>query len=682
MFVARLFRLAAGLSCTHAFALVPVYSAEIEESLLRRSPQPLSRRGDVARVAQLELDSKALLRLRAASVATLSEFPLGAHGEATLELERFDPFSDSVEVLLMTSGGAVALALPDRVYFRGKIRGRDQSGAVLIADADSVRGLIADGDTLHRFGPDAEARHVTWSLRDVDPAALPSGATCHNEEFAAEVNRVAPRPSRASSYAPLGPYGSTLLAEIYLDSDQEFLELFTTPQDALAYLSELAAVVSAIYDADTDVRIVFRTIRLWQSTDPWKSRSPGGMLSELRAYWNANETGTPRDLVHFLSGKGVKGGIAYLDVLCSPEWGYGVSTVHGAFDVLDPSATWDVTVVAHELGHNFGAPHTHCYDPPVDTCWGSEAGCYSGPTSVPGGGGTIMSYCHLLPGGEANVNLAFGAVVSDTIRGSAVTALCIGDPCGDGILDPGEACDDGNIDDGDCCSADCSIAAIDGTSCDDGESCTESDQCTAGLCAGTPVTNGAFCDDGSLCTSESCIDGACVAVAAPDVGCLLPAAGRAAQVTIKNPPGGKRDGVAFQWKKGAATTVADFGDPLGSDDYELCLYDADADIVLSARIPAGGVCGGKNCWKANAGGYSYKDKFRLPDGIDKLSLRAGAAGRAKVSVGGKAEPLKMTPTSAISLPLVAQLRRDGRCWEATFSTASKHTTQLFKARAD
>src|SRR5262249_53931872 len=45
--------------------------------------------------------------------------------------------------------------------------------------------------------------------------------------------------------------------------------------------------------------------------------------------------------------------------------------------------------------------------PPIDECYSGEAGGYSGPTSVPPGGGAIMSYCHLLPGGGADTNLVF-----------------------------------------------------------------------------------------------------------------------------------------------------------------------------------------------------------------------------------------------------------------------------------
>jgi uncharacterized repeat protein (TIGR01451 family) len=108
-------------------------------------------------------------------------------------------------------------------------------------------------------------------------------------------------------------------------------------------------------------------------------------------------------------------GIGWLQALCSGSYGYTFSQV---FKFAGSTAANDVKLVAHELGHNFGSDHTHCYPTattPIDRCYSGEGGCYVGATSCPSpititpinGGpvtnvtGTLMSYCHLLAGCSA-----------------------------------------------------------------------------------------------------------------------------------------------------------------------------------------------------------------------------------------------------------------------------------------
>jgi hypothetical protein len=91
-----------------------------------------------------------------------------------------------------------------------------------------------------------------------------------------------------------------------------------------------------------------------------------------------------------------------MNAVCS-TWGYAVSAdLAGYFPypLLDNHAqNWDVFVVSHEMGHNFGGPHTHDMNPPID-------GCAYGDCSV-APNGTIMSYCHGCPGGMTNIVLHF-----------------------------------------------------------------------------------------------------------------------------------------------------------------------------------------------------------------------------------------------------------------------------------
>jgi cysteine-rich repeat protein len=646
---------------------------------------PPSARG-VGRSQALELDPTTLAAVRAATDATLTAFPLGADGTATVILQRFEPFTARATAVLIDATGSRPLALPDRRYFRGRVDGDPTSLVLLVAGPDTARGFVATANGVYRFGRDRDGVHRSWALRDADPAQFPGpGSICANDahrDALAHGGSTAVAPGTSALPPPTGGFSPPLLAEVAIDTDTEFLAKFATVDDAVDYLSDLAASVSAIYDADTNVRVKFSYVRLWLGSDPWTATTTANMLDQLKGWWQANETGTPRDTTHFVSGKTVTGGIAYIDTLCDPDFGYGVSTVYGSFDLMNPDDIWDVMVVAHELGHNFGSEHTHCYAPPLDHCYNGESGCWNGAESLPPGGGTIMSYCHLLPGGLSNVNLTFGTTVSQVLRTGAENGVCIGPPCGDGLLDPEEECDDGNNLNGDCCSASCTMEP-DGGSCDDGEGCTSSDQCSSGACAGTPVTNGTPCDDGSLCTVDGCQNGACVGVPTPAVVCKAPTLPLKSQLTMKNKSPDKADQVAWKWTKGAATTLGDFGLPYLSDSYELCVYDATPSVLFHGHFPAGGTCHGVACWKTLPGkGYLYKDKDRTPDGMEKLQLIAGAAGAAKISVKGKADNLDMPTLGAPALPVTVQLRGAGQCWGATFSTPLTSTSEQLKAKSD
>ena len=129
---------------------------------------------------------------------------------------------------------------------------------------------------------------------------------------------------------------------------------------------------------------------------------------------------------------------------------------------------------------------------------------------------------------------------------------------------------------------------------------------------------------------------------------------------------------------------AEFGDPVNTDAYSICVYDNSA-LELQADLPAGGTCAGKPCWKGKAPkSFKYKDKPGTPNGIQKFQLRAGDAGKSKVQAKGKgiAVPDVMLP---FDLPVIVQVQRQGaaECWESEFDSAgvSKNEAAQFKGKA-
>jgi hypothetical protein len=216
------------------------------------------------------------------------------------------------------------------------------------------------------------------------------------------------------------------------------------------------AFVSALYGSEIDTDLLIGQVSLYSSaSDPWGQASPLCSLFEFGRYWNDNRTGVDRDAAVMFSGKNNGGGVAWLGVICDGAFNYDrgsctglapqvdnygggyayVGTMDGNFDIGSPQLVWDLLATAHEIGHNFNSPHSHCYGgilgnaSPIDGCENGECGasCYctqSPPPpapaqGVPGigsliggtpgtGAGTIMSYCHTLSPGNANVTFNFG----------------------------------------------------------------------------------------------------------------------------------------------------------------------------------------------------------------------------------------------------------------------------------
>jgi len=108
-------------------------------------------------------------------------------------------------------------------------------------------------------------------------------------------------------------------------------------------------------------------------------------------------------------------------------------------------------------------------------------------------------------------------------------------------------------------------------------------------------------------------------------------------------------------------------------------------LKLSATAPGGGTCGTRACWLLiPARKLKYGDKELTPDGVQKLQIRAGEAGRGKVQVKGRGVNLTMPPLGLVTPVTVRLVRKGGpACWESTFqSNVSINASDMFKAKSD
>ncbi len=196
------------------------------------------------------------------------------------------------------------------------------------------------------------------------------------------------------------------------------------------YITSLFNVVKTLY-YNEGVNLEISDIMVWTSQDPFLHTDLASILYHYSNYRQNNFTGNLAQLVTTFAPQ-QQGGIAFLGTLCQPYNGnagpHSFAYIYNSFSQL-PSYSWSVEVMAHELGHNFGSPHTHaCFWGPfrnqaLDNCQPPENnGCPAGP--APTGGGTIMSYCHLT-GYGINFSKGFGDEPGDVIRIAAQNRSCV-----------------------------------------------------------------------------------------------------------------------------------------------------------------------------------------------------------------------------------------------------------------
>jgi cysteine-rich repeat protein len=264
---------------------------------------------------------------------------------------------------------------------------------------------------------------------------------------------------------------------------------------------------------------------------------------------------------------------------------------------------------------------------PTTRFYGMDQSCHLSVEDVPVGRDTAGRINRITHGGRA---YGFELDAAGNVTDFAT--------CGDGTVSGGEECDDGNATSGDCCSAACSVE-----------------------------------------TAPACSVPACSVI--PTAGCRRPTSALQARIKIRDSLHPTSDSLQWTWKKGEATSLADFGDPLTTDGITLCGYDesgAQPVLTFQAKVPAGVACGGQPCWKA-AGSTAFKfgDRTASFDGVAQAMLRSGPAGNAQlkfkcrgVSLSGR--PLGM-PSPPIGLPFRLQLQaRGGACWESEFATATRN----------
>lgn len=172
----------------------------------------------------------------------------------------------------------------------------------------------------------------------------------------------------------------------------------------------------------------------------------------------------------------------------------------------------------------------------------------------------------------------------------------------------------------------------------------------------------------------------------PAPGCRRPSPANRWVFRLRDHEIDMQDRLVWKWR-GAGHSLSEFGTPLTTTSYALCVYAGTTQaFVTGATAPAGGTCGTRPCWKQRDGRrFKYIDRDETPDGLTRVVLRARPSkARANLVVVGRGPNLDM-PMLPLTQPVLVQLTKsDGtECWEAEYSApALKSTMRQFRDKND
>lgn len=349
-------------------------------------------------------------------------FPDGFGGHRDLRFKRIDVYAPGARVFASGPDGEHEIPRSARI----ELIGSDDSG--------SMRAHLAFDPGFRNVVGSGSAPSGTFAIRTrgdggnalvVQPTeeTLPRGVT---PQVIGDDDGM---PSPLSPPAPLLDLGVDTVtatpraAVVAIDVDHELLvnrfggTSAANLTAATNWIADLFATMNVMYVRDLDVMLQQGTTRLRTGATPYtiaaNAAASQADLTSFGNYWQGNESGTSRAFTALLSGQMTSGfsasGIAWINSYCHPQGNGGSYSVNKVFTSAQVGVDLSARIVGHELGHNFGASHTHCTSASsgafpvasgtIDQCYKGEGGCYSGPVSCPTSGpgaplGSVMSYCN------------------------------------------------------------------------------------------------------------------------------------------------------------------------------------------------------------------------------------------------------------------------------------------------
>jgi len=331
--------------------------------------------------------------------------------------------------------------------YTGNVKGSaDTSALVRISPEGNIHAIIGmDGETIvSEYTPGTyttASSTISRSMRTDDFAQHPLKCGVKDAHhiplsFDTGDSISIPQMSKAShNDKPIELYPRK--ADIILVIDEELYKHFKNRKEASNYVTDVMNYVNQQYENEistrlnvTDILFTIKGKELW-----YELEHLADVLDAFTRSWGRDVHSKWREKgshhVHLMTGMRLgQSGVANINTLGDENESFAVSVLRGGAlgqEKYDFVMMADAQVVAHEIGHIFGSPHTHAYDDeinndksasPIDCCSseGDNSRCdlfnaqlkkegkppiypaLPGINSLSGGSlggqtGTIMSYC-------------------------------------------------------------------------------------------------------------------------------------------------------------------------------------------------------------------------------------------------------------------------------------------------
>jgi hypothetical protein len=271
--------------------------------------------------------------------------------------------NEKLSPLLQSKAGIAPIEL-----YKGQVNGIAGSWARIgIADGE-LHGMLWDGSELYVIEPAADLSDslpanvsvspgTTAIFRLKDVLMKAGAASCGTDSDGVELDKGSESFSALmnelkGSPAIMQAAGATRRLEISALGDMLFVNRYGSEARARSEILLRLNNVDGIFSGQLGVEIQVPSVDLGDSLSD--TTSPSSLLSELADLRKRSPNLYSRGLTHLFTGRDLDGrtvGLGYLDALCSQRYGAALT------EARNLSSWIESLIAAHEIGHNFGAPH-------------------------------------------------------------------------------------------------------------------------------------------------------------------------------------------------------------------------------------------------------------------------------------------------------------------------------------